>query len=150
MSTPPPAGDLPFTTWGRRTGAIAIDYVVLALFLFAVRTLLGLGDVQRDDGSFRVGEAVATLALSLVTITLYFTVAVARSGRTVGKAVFGCRTVTTDGRLPPVPVALERAVVQAVGFVTCVLAVVDGLWALSDPRHQALHDKVAGTVVIDA
>ena len=37
---------------------------------------------------------------------------------------------------------------SAVGFVALAATVADLLWPLSDPRRQALHDKVADTQVV--
>jgi uncharacterized RDD family membrane protein YckC len=87
---------------------------------------------------------VIVLALAVappVLLVLYDATLCALTGRTPGKALLGLRVVRTDGR----PVSLPSALVRA---LLLVIVTVGTLWSIVDRRHQGLHDKVAGTVVI--
>lgn len=67
------------------------------------------------------------------------------AGQTPGKALLGLRLVTSSGnRLTPM-----RAILRFGSYIISALPLYLGfLWVLIDDRRQALHDKIAGTVVI--
>ena len=44
--------------------------------------------------------------------------------------------------------ALLRAVFPVILWITLIGGVLDVLWPLWDSKHQTLHDKIAGTVVV--
>lgn len=84
------------------------------------------------------------------------------TGQTIGKRVMDIRVIGPVDRLPlGVQRGLQRAVIPAVaaaggrsGWVVAVIAglvgfidVVSPLW---DDRRQSLHDKLAGSMVVDA
>lgn len=79
---------------------------------------------------------------------------IALLGQTVGCLVVGVKVVRAeDLAVPGLWRALRRVVVvdlaglvPVIGFV---LLVVVFAWMLWDPRRQGLHDKAAGTIVID-
>jgi uncharacterized RDD family membrane protein YckC len=102
------------------------------------------------------------LPLTLTTVViglLYETFFLVRSGATPGKKVLGI-TVRRVHRAGPLTVAdaLKRQSIQQgcnllslvplVSLVTLVLQPLDNLWLLWDARRQALHDKVADTLVV--
>src|SRR5258708_24512037 len=37
--------------------------------------------------------------------------------------------------------------VLEVGFTVCIIGAIGWLWQLGDPQKQAIHDKIAGTIV---
>jgi uncharacterized RDD family membrane protein YckC len=146
----PGADDTPYTEWWRRLVATLIDYALVAAALAVLLNVLDLSTFEQDaDGSFQANITLPGIALTLGLTILYFAVPTARTGRTLGKVAMGCRVVRLDGHLLDFPGALLRATVYAVFVQTCVLGVIDGLWPLWDPRRQALHDRIAGTVVVD-
>ena len=146
----PGAEDIPYTEWWRRAVATAIDYIVIAGSLAILLNLLDLSTVEEDaEGRLRPNLTFAGVALTIGLSVLYFAIPTARTGRTLGKVAMRCRVVRLDGTLVDPGPAFGRAVVYVLCVQTCVLGLVDGLWALWDPRRQTLHDKVAGTVVVD-
>lgn len=146
----PAADDTPYTDWWRRVVATLIDYLIVAVVVAVLLTVLDLSTFQQDaDGSFEANITLPGIALTLGLTILYFAVPTARTGRTLGKVAMGCRVVRLDGHLLDFPGALLRAAVYALFVQTCVLGLIDGLWPLWDPRRQALHDRIAGTVVVD-
>ncbi|MFI6817376.1 RDD family protein [Nonomuraea sp. NPDC050328] len=73
------------------------------------------------------------------------------NGQTVGKKAFGIRVVDVTG--VPVGVgqaALRQFVEVVLGWLCCIGSLVNLGWILFDERKQALHDKAAKTLVVDA
>lgn len=120
------------------------------------------GAPQPDTAPF--AEALLAVALpvtmiSLVLTVLYEVVFLVWRGATPGKMLFGMvvRRSGGAGRLTVVD-ALRRqvitvatnllALIPVVGLLGTVVSVLDPAWLLWDPRRQALHDKVADTVVV--
>jgi uncharacterized RDD family membrane protein YckC len=115
---------------------------------------------QIDDGdsTFSVtlggGRGLAAEALWGLTGLLYYAILNGR-GQTLGKMAFGIRVVRADNGSPTgIGKGFARHVIQFVTFfVFCLYApfiLIDGLWPLWDKQRQALHDKVAGTLVVRA
>lgn len=105
--------------------------------------------------SAEVAESVGLAALVLV----YDTVLHARWGRTLGKRLVGVRVVTVAGEAVPPGRALLRAAAFALPMATRpvpVLGLVAGLgWVAgvslilrADQERRALHDRLAGTMVV--
>ena len=66
-------------------------------------------------------------------------------GRTPGKKALGLRVVRLNGEPLSLFLSLERAGGYAAGLATGLLGFAQVLW---DPNRQAIHDKIAETVVI--
>jgi uncharacterized RDD family membrane protein YckC len=101
---------------------------------------------------------VAPLAFAVVYL-VYEVVQLALWGRTVGKRLTGIRVVSADGaRLRPSQ-ALVRSAIYALppaARPVPVLNVIAGIFWLAEigllfegEHRQALHDRVAGTLVVD-
>jgi hypothetical protein len=86
------------------------------------------------------------LGIGLGWIGIYFTAFLALwKGRTPGKRLLGIRVVQLDGQPVGWWDAFGRFGGYAAGLATGLLGFLQVFW---DPNRQALHDKVAGTVVI--
>ena len=124
--------------WWRRSAALALDHVLLAPALIA----LGLAS-----------PGLALLAAPVVLVA-YFTLAHgSRSGRTIGERICGI-AVRSDrvhgARRATHGEAFGRALMLYVFLVFWPLGFMNFLWPLWDAKRQAWHDKIAGTVVVDA
>lgn len=118
-----------------------------------IAAILTLTD--RADRSY----LLAYLGFSLILALAYNVFFLVRKAATPGKLLLGLR-VQSVGRLGPLSMdtAMRRAGFEAVlsamsqapviGLIGLFLAVADSVWPIMDPRRQALHDKVAGTVVV--
>jgi len=97
----------------------------------------------RNDVIFgRIGSGLGFAALGLV----YFTLAAwLGRGRTPGKWVVGIRAIRLDGQPMRLWDAFSRAGGYTASFSTLGLGFLEALW---DPNRQALHDRVASTVVV--
>lgn len=103
---------------------------------------LRLVDLLQADGAVQ-GAAVALAAL---TAFVYLTLSSFLGGRTPGAALAGLGVVSCASGDPP---SLGRAALRAALAVAGTFACFAGpAWALFDGRGQALHDKLAGTVVM--
>ncbi|MFG1703883.1 RDD family protein [Nonomuraea sp. M3C6] len=73
------------------------------------------------------------------------------NGQTPGKKLFGIRVVQDNGaRIEVGQTAVRQAVASVLEWLCWVGLLVDLGWILFDPRKQALHDKAARTVVVNA
>jgi uncharacterized RDD family membrane protein YckC len=134
----------PAATW-RRIAAGLVDLLLVAVP--AALTYLLPPRVRTPGGS--ADEALVVLIVT--AWLLYPTVALGARGRTLGKGALGIHVVCADGSALTFPRAAAREGVAKV--VEAALALPVGVVSLAsipfDERRQALHDKVARTVVVD-
>jgi uncharacterized RDD family membrane protein YckC len=98
--------------------------------------------------------AFAGAALSVYALwAVYRVVATARTGRTAGKWLLGIAVVdATDPRRNPTVVQCVRRflVPQGAGLVPVPFTGwIPYAWILRDPQRRGLHDKAAGTMVVN-
>lgn len=120
------------------------------------------GATPPDTAAFQEALLAAAVPIALVSLalTLLYEVSfLVWRGATPGKMLFGMvvRKVGGAGRLT-LPDALRRqaisvgtsllGLVPLVGIIGTFVSIVDPAWLLWDPKRQALHDKVADTVVV--
>lgn len=127
-----------------RCGALLIDYIVVVGVL-ALATMLArfLGGDVRRGGSFILFVGYLTAAgVAFVNFVLLANL----SGRTLGKWIAGLRIERRDGE----PLSVGRALLRhLVGYpLTLVTLGLGFLFAAFDPQGRALHDWLAGTVVV--
>lgn len=89
----------------------------------------------------QAGSAVGLWSLYFtVTLTLF-------KGYTVGKRIMGIRVLRLDGQPIGWWSAFERAGGYVAGIATGLLGFLQVYW---DPNRQCVHDKIGGTVVVQA
>jgi uncharacterized RDD family membrane protein YckC len=81
----------------------------------------------------------------VLLVFAYLCTFVAVGGQTIGKMVAGVRVVTTDGCAPGLATAVRRAAASLVSAAIVGLGFVPALLG----RRLALHDRLAGTRVVD-
>lgn len=87
------------------------------------------------------------MGLSLGWIGIYFITTIAFfKGQTIGKRLLKIRVIRLNNKPIGLFFAFERFGGYAAGFATGLLGFFQMLW---DANRQAIHDKIAGTVVID-
>ena len=154
----------PLSEWWKRLLAFLIDALIISVPYFVILAVIGFGFfantriVCNEFGCTTEGGGfVAVFFLpQLVWGTLafiYFTVFHATpKGQTLGKMVLNVqpRVEATGGQLDYGKSAIRAGVLAGLYIVSCgVGLLLDGLWPLWDPKRQTLHDKVAGTLVVD-
>lgn len=126
-----------------RCGALLIDYILLVGVL-ATATVLArfFGDARRASTVMLTAGYVSVAAVAF----LNFVVVAALSGRTLGKWLAGLRIERKDGE----PQSYARALVRhLVGYPLTLATLGFGfLIAAFHPQGRALHDLLAGTVVV--
>ncbi|MFC7487898.1 RDD family protein [Knoellia sp. CPCC 206453] len=125
-------------------------------------TALAAGDIEAMSAAIseaRLGYLAAFLGLQLVVLLAYQVFFLKRWSATPGKLAVGISVRRLDRPGPlDTDTAIRRAgfqaVVQALGnlpyasLLGTVLVVMDLVWPIADSQRQALHDKVAKTIVI--
>ena len=127
-----------------RCGALLIDYILLALimtFSTMVARLMGGGARMAGGTAEKVGILIA-----LVAAVLDLGIMAGLTGRTIGKWTTGLRIERTDGRLPGIVRAFLR---HFVGYPLSLLPFGLGFLIVTvSPTGRALHDLIAGTIVV--
>jgi uncharacterized RDD family membrane protein YckC len=136
-----------------RVVAFFLDIMVLIscgmLFAAAAGAYLvvdsGFNDGNLSDRAPYVAVAIF-LAYVFVFLPLYHVLLWMRWGQTVGKMAVRIKVLSAEGG----PVTLGQAAVRLLGFAASVLPLGLGvLLALFDDQRRALHDRLAGTVVVE-
>lgn len=127
-----------------RCGALLIDYILLALimaFSTMIARLMGGGARMAGGTAEKIG-----LLITLIVAVLDLIVMAGLTGRTVGKWTTGLRIERTDGSLPGIPRAALR---HLVGYPLSLLPFGLGFLIVAvSPTGRALHDLIAGTMVV--
>jgi uncharacterized RDD family membrane protein YckC len=137
--------------WWTRAGAFLLDQLVVAGAAFAAAFAVAALAGDTGDDTARILVYAVALPLGFFYAPLLMARAGARNGQTLGKQVVGIRVVRIDGAPVTFGTGVMRTFVgqQLLIAVTFYLyAVIDYLWPLRDPQNQALHDKIAKTLVL--
>lgn len=125
----------------RRLAAFAIDS---SLVFGVVTSLLAAG-----HASYETARLVGSLSPVLI-FPLYFAVAEAVFGRTVGKHWFGIEVRRSNGSRPGAARLVGRELLRGAFWAFLVVPfAVDHLWALGS-ETRTLHDRAADTIVVDS
>ena len=137
MTNEPSLGGCPLARFRTRFDANLLDLCVLLLVMMLASLAFSLDHSRLLESEF----AVYIIPYYLYYAIIYFAVFWWIWGATPGKLIFGLRVVDHAGG----PIGIERALVRTIqiplflGFV----------WASFDEKRQGIHDKMAGTYVID-
>lgn len=128
-----------------RCGAILIDYILIIsvpIISLLLSRLTGVPDAKLLNNEFtNVGWLLMILLIltNLIIFPLF-------SGQSIGKMLTGLRIVNRDGTVPTFKHLLFR---HLIGYPLTVLTLGLGfLFSLLNQKGRALHDFLAGTVVI--
>ncbi len=153
MSPPPPPGGQPPMMPPGYGGAMAVPGNLASPGLRIVGGLIdvvilfvvtGIVDVVTRD------TRVLSGLIGLAVILAYFGYLLSTRGQTVGMMVFNFKVIDqATGQFPTMGKAVLRGFIWwlEVLFTFCLIGAIGWLWMLWDPQRQALHDKVAGTIV---
>lgn len=127
-----------------RCGALLIDYVLFALIMTLstiVARLMGGGARMAGGSTEKLG-----IIITIIVAVLDLGVLAGLTGQTVGKWTTGLRIERVDGELPGIGIALLR---HFVGYPVSFLPLGLGfLIVVVMPSGRALHDLLAGTIVV--
>src|SRR3989442_4170096 len=139
-----------YAPYGRRVKAAVIDslliWLVFVVLYFAFGVLVFRGGPAQD------AARVVLLLLGYFGPTLYYIVAIAEDGQTVGKMMSDVAVRRDSNEDDSVGYfrAFLRALIPPFLWLLLVPGLLDVLWPLWDGKRQTLHDKIAGTVVVEA
>ena len=125
----------------------------LASGLYELLILVALVFIATLPFSYAFGDATQgwkrhlLQAWVVIVLAAYFTWFWTRSGQTLPMKTWRFRVVRADGARLTVPRALHRFALAVLGFLALGLGF---LWALVDRDRQFLHDRLAGTALVDA
>src|ERR1700694_4325720 len=126
-----------------RCGALLIDYILLALILtfsIMVARLMG-GGARMAGGTAEKFGILMTLVVAILDLGIF----AGLTGKTVGKWTTGLRIERPDGRFPGMGRALLR---HFVGYPISFLPFGLGFLIVTVSGRRALHDLIAGTIVV--
>jgi uncharacterized RDD family membrane protein YckC len=142
------AGPLEYADYGQRVRAAITDSLIVGLASFAL--ILGLTAFASRGGPFAGTLTSLAYFIDFAGATIYYTVCNAEGGQTVGKLTTNT-AVRVDGdedRSLGYVRAFIRAVFPPFMWLLIIPGLLDVLWPLWDGKHQALHDKLVGSVVV--
>jgi uncharacterized RDD family membrane protein YckC len=117
--------------------AVLLDSAII--FIVAV-VIIGPGNLGRGAG----------LALYMAGWAAYYIGFTATMGATPGKVAMGIHVAGKDGGKPqPDSVILRYVVLMAGALPFGVGTIISILLVLTDPQRRSLHDRIAGTLVLD-
>jgi uncharacterized RDD family membrane protein YckC len=142
----PPGGDVVYSGWWRRVGALLIDNILLL-----VPTVVFFALVFVPNDTVAGIAAVLALLFWIVVPFFYFTYCHGKWGQTIGKRAVRIR-VRRDVSDAPISFgsAFGRYAIVFVFGIFWIPLLLDYLFPLWDSQKQSLHDKVAGSVVVRA
>jgi uncharacterized RDD family membrane protein YckC len=132
---------------GMRIVGGLIDVVILVV----INGIIGIIFISAGDARLLPGGVVGQAGVLNVVIDFaYFAYFWSTRGASIGRMPFGfkVRDMAT-GQYPTMGKAALRGLIWAleVGFTICIIGAIGWLWQLWDPKKQAIHDKIAGTIV---
>lgn len=133
-----------------RAIALAIDLVLLStldVVLFGIAsTAIVLAERVGGASLPHAAELLGALvsAGSLTLFAGYFSVLHADTGQTLGKAALGIRVARRSG----LPLGLPRALLRTFGYLLSLLPFGLGFLLALGGERRALHDRLAGSVVL--
>ncbi len=114
-----------------------IDFIILLVINSIIAAIL------------QKAQAIAGI-VNLVADLGYFAYFWSSRGQSIGMMVFGFKVRDqATGQYPEAGKAALRGFIWLVevAFTICIIGAIGWLWQLWDPQKQAIHDKVAGTIV---
>lgn len=139
-------GDRPlhYAPYGRRFMAAMIDFALIALGGIVPLGILVWIFSGGEWPLWTLGLALATIISWVITSMIYFPVAEAVFGQTVGKWLFGLTVVTESG----LAIGAKEAVIRRLPYIFQMVVWLDAIFIFVGQKRQRAFDHVAGTVVV--
>jgi len=133
-----------------RAWAFVVDAMLLTVASAALPTIAGIGirAAEAVSGTTelyddRIIEELTTIG-QVALVASYFVFMTAGAGQTLGKGLMNLHVVRVDGRPPD----LLQSLIRFVGYVFSALPFGFGFLLAAFSPRRALHDYLAGTVVV--
>jgi uncharacterized RDD family membrane protein YckC len=144
-----------YAAWWRRVVAILIDGLIVSIPMsILVFGVLGFEFFADRGQGLMLTPAVRPggLIIQAAQVAYYTFLNGGERGQTLGKQVLGIRVrdVDADAPIGYGRALLRHTVIPILGLLCGLITLVDGLWPLWDDKKQALHDKLARSIVVMA
>ena len=135
-----------YAGFASRFAALVADVVVLTGIFMLVLAAINFAASILTGGSIDFNRSDIWVVIAYFAwVFIYFAVFWGLNGRTAGGALFGLQVLTDDGS----DVSVRRAIGRTLAFPLSFLILGLGfLGILLGDRRRALHDVIAGTVVV--
>ena len=133
---------------GRRIGAALVDILLLTVLFVVVAVVAGQTETSGSSASARLGTG-ATVAFAVLGL-LYYGLAEALSGQTLGKRLLGIRVARLDGTPAGVGAIAIRTVLRIVDNLPLAYLLGFVVVLVTGQRRQRVGDLAAGTTVVSA
>lgn len=146
-----------YAGFGIRFLAYWVDFLILFPLGLMVQQMVGnspfaifqaqsLSDIQKIQGS---ANSLLGIAISIPLAVAFFLIFwVNYDGATPGKKLLGIKIAKDNGEKLTYPTAFIRYIGFMISAATMLFFGIGYLWIIWDKKKQALHDKIAGTVVV--
>jgi len=147
---PPASSPIGYGGFWIRLVAYLIDAILLNIVFGIIGAIIGVSLIPADPAKIDPMEAMSSMGtfqlVALVVTWLYFALMESSPrGATVGKMVVGLRVVTEQGQRLTFLNATGRFFAK---FISAIILFIGYLMAAFTDRKRALHDIIAGTLVI--
>jgi uncharacterized RDD family membrane protein YckC len=133
-----------YANWGSRLGAYLLDGIFINIIYFVFGFMFGAAMGPQSQST--VG--LISLLISLVVWHFYYVVPLHSGGSTFGKRVCGVKVLSyASGHYPSTGQAWGRSIGYALSAIILWIGFLMPLWT---EKKQALHDMLAGTIVVKA
>lgn len=128
----------------RRLVAVLIDLIILYAVFFVIGLVLGINLVAVEPG--QMGAASVLQFVSLVVWWLYFALQESSSKQaTIGKRAIGIKVADMSGKR----ISFGKATGRHFGkIISSIILMIGFIMAAFTAKKQALHDMMAGTLVV--
>ncbi len=146
-----PILDAPFTPEAKfeyagfwiRFVAVVIDAIIVGLVDLSLRfAIFGTIFVENDDGNGM--GLIYTIVMAVAGVAYYVVLESSSKQGTIGKMAVGIKVGNEAGQRISPANAIGRYFAK---ILSAIILLIGYIMAAFDPRKQALHDKIAGTVV---
>ena len=135
--------------FGRRLAAGLIDGIIVVFMTFVLLILVAILGIFSASFNYEDPNSFGPLLIvgGLLMSAIYYIGFWKSEGQTFGKQMLGIRVIQTKGG----SLGWGKAFLRYIGYIISgVLASLGFLWIVFDGRRQGWHDKIAGTLVVDA
>lgn len=144
-------GALNYAGFGPRFVAAIIDSLLLTALMIPFIIAIGIFMYKMQSGGELSPLAMIVMGASYVIMTLigllYQLIFIGKKGATPGKKFMKLRVTFPDGQYP---IGIGKAFLRMIGYmISGLICYIGFLMIIFDKeQHRALHDRIAGTVVI--
>ena len=135
--------------FGRRLAAGLIDGLIVVFMTFILLILVAILGIFSASFNYEDPNTFVPLLIvgGLLISAVYYTGFWQSEGQTFGKQMLGIRVIRAKGGT----LGWGKAFLRYIGYIISAVAASLGfLWIVFDGRRQGWHDKIAGTLVVDA